>query len=101
MTQPQAIAHSGNGAIRAVIGKVRDSGEQRFAIAYLEKGATLPGIGEGESITFSLSDWQGEQEPRKEQVVLLEGVQLFAKGWRAISARPIILEPQATRKEQP
>jgi len=99
LRKPEA-AHDGRGAIRAIVGKVRGDGKFRFVIAYLEKGVTLPGIGEGESITFSLSDWQGDQEPRKEQVVLLEGVQLFQKGWRATLARPIVLEPQATREEQ-
>lgn len=100
MKEPQAVP-DGDTTIRAIVGKVRDAGEQRFVVAYLEKGVTLPGIANGESITFSLCDWQGAQEPRKEQVVLLQGVQLFQKGWRATSARPIVLEPQATRKEQP
>ncbi len=100
MTKPQETAHTSSGVIRAVVGKVRGEGQHRFAIAYLEKGATHPTISQRESITFSLTDWQGEREPRKEQVVLLEGVQLFARGWRAIVARPITLESQATRKEQ-
>ena len=98
MTKTQEIAHNDGNTIRAIVGKVRGDGKFRFAIVYLEKGVILPGIKEGESITFSLSDWQGEIEPQKEQVVLLDDVRLFMRGWRAHSARPITLEPQATRK---
>lgn len=101
MKQPQATRLSGDTAIRAIVGLVRGEGDRRFAVTYLDPGTVHPEIGKGESITFSLTDWKGDTEPRKEQVVLLEGVQLFAKGWRAVSARPIglSLQPQATRKE--
>lgn len=100
MTQPQVSSFDGDGAIRAVVGKVRGEGQNRFAVTYLDRDTTHPGISQGESITFSLADWHGDSEPRKEQVVELLGVQLFVKGWRATSARPITLQPQATRKEQ-
>ena len=100
--EPQARAPDtpNDGSIRATVGKVRGEGDRRFAVAYLEPGTTHPRIQSGESITFSLTDWRGDVDPRKGQVVMLESVQRFAHGWRALCARPISLEPQATRREQ-
>lgn len=88
MIQPQAESDV-NMPIRAIVGKVRGDGKQRFVVTYLEKGVLLPDIKEGESITFSLESWQGQSEPVKEQVVLLEGIQLFRQGWRAQRACPV------------
>jgi hypothetical protein len=99
--QPQAASNANNMPIRAIIGKVRGDGEQRFAIAYLQKGVTVPGIKEGESITFSLKCWQGQSEPTKEQVVLLEGIELFRQGWRAQCARPIVPSHKPQAEVQP
>lgn len=47
---------------------------------------------EDKNITFSLSNWDGEYPPQPEQVVILKGVQLFKKGWRAQKASPIRIE---------
>ncbi len=96
MLKPQVRRDSDNGFIKAVVGKVRDNGKGVFAVAYLQNGETHPNISAGESITFSLDDWGGRLQPRVGQVVLLGDVQCFAKGWRALSARPVTLEPQAT-----
>lgn len=98
MSQPQVTASS-NCAIRAVVGNILEQGKFRFAVAYLERGVTLPEIERGEDITFSLSDWQGKYEPQKGQVVLLEHIELFKKGWRARCARPITLQTQDTREK--
>ena len=42
-----------------------------------------------DSVTFSLSGWQGKSPPQCGQVVDLIGTALFSRGWRAESASPI------------
>ena len=54
-----------------------------------EKGPLAESLPEGTRITFSLDDWEGDRDPRFDQMVELEGVQLFRQGWRASKARPI------------
>lgn len=84
--------------IEAIVGSVLGSGSRRFAVTYPR--AAQSGVTENTSITFSLADWNGIGEPRKGQVVILEEVQRFARGWRALRARPIPLGQQpASRKE--
>jgi hypothetical protein len=58
-----------------------------FAITYPR--VTTPGIEDGDSITFSLCAWSGEVPPAPGQIVLLEFVTRFEKGWRAGKASPI------------
>lgn len=43
------------------------------------------------SITFTLVNWCGDGDPSPGQVVVLQNVQLYERGWRAASARPITL----------
>jgi len=52
----------------------------------------LPKIASGTHITFSLKDWQGNSLPRCGQVVTLEQITLFRKGWRSLFAAPIQIE---------
>ena len=61
--------------------------EKGFAVAYIR--VTTAAIKKWESITFSLSKWDGELLPEPGQIVLLELVQRFEKGWRAGKASPI------------
>jgi hypothetical protein len=75
--------------IRAVVGDVCGRGKNRYVVAYPEEGGIL--LPEGATITFSLSDWEGKHEPLNGQVVLLQDVQQFKKGWRARCAKPISL----------
>jgi hypothetical protein len=44
---------------------------------------------ESDSVTFSLSSWQGNSEPEPGQVVVLDETNLYSQGWRARSARPV------------
>lgn len=77
-------------SIRAVVGKVFDD----YVVAYPEEECgDLRVI---DSITFSLSNWTGNREPQVQQVVLLGDVALYARGWRALSASPIV--PQRDEK---
>lgn len=105
MSQTHAVGiptSEGFDSIRAFVGKVRGEGDARFVVTYLEPNSPHSvGILRGESITFSLRDWKGDGEPRKDQIVILEEVQPFRKGWRALSARPAsnLHQPLATSKE--
>lgn len=69
---------------------------ENYAVAHPEEGEELL---EGETITFSLSDWEGDFLPRKGQIVILEVVQEFERGWRALRARPVRFGVKSTRKE--
>lgn len=76
--------------VRAVVGSVESKGRTEFVVAYLEKGKNLSEIGPDESVTFSMSCWHGTTPPQNGQVVELSNIQKFAKGWRALSARPVM-----------
>jgi len=78
--------------IRATVGKIRGEGTNRFIVTYPQQELTDPPIKTDETITFSLANWKGTNEPQKGQVVVLFDVQLFAKGWRAMSAESIMLD---------
>ncbi|MBI4132246.1 MAG: hypothetical protein HY474_01295 [Candidatus Sungbacteria bacterium] len=82
-------SRSDPGEIEAVVSAVYRETGQRFAVSFPRR--PYPGIREGASITFSLNDWYGGEDPRKGQVVRLRRVQQFAKGWRALEARPVTL----------
>lgn len=62
-------------------------GPNRFASVMLVSKCI--GVPDGTHITFSLDDWHGRFPPRKNQLVVLEEVDLFDKGWRALWAGPI------------
>lgn len=78
---------SGQAAVRGVIANVHQEALGGFAAALLL--ASLGEIPKGERVTFSLGDWRGNVLPRKGQVVQLESLTLFEKGWRALAASPI------------
>lgn len=77
--------------IRARVGKVREDG---IIVTYPIR--TMGELNVTTDITFHLSVWGGNNQPRPGQIVELEGVALFMKGWRANSARPIL--PNGNRK---
>ncbi len=71
--------------VRATIVKVREL--EGYVVAYpLTDHGDLT---RNDSVTFSLSEWQGEWEPDYGQVVELIGTELYMRGWRAVCARPI------------
>lgn len=74
--------------IEAIVGSVLGNGNNRFAVTHTAAATPLP---RGTNVTFSLTVWEGGSEPRKGQVVMLGGIERFAKGWRASRARPITL----------
>ena len=82
--------------IQGVVASVHCEGEDGFVSASLR--TAVAGVPEGTHITFSLKDWQGSSPPRKGQVVSLEDVSLFEKGWRALSARPIQMKTAGTHR---
>jgi hypothetical protein len=83
------------GDIRAMVGIIRGDGAARFAVTYPQDAK-----GQQKDITFSLSDWDGDHEPRKGQMVVLSEIQLFAKGWRALKARPILFDQEQSQQEE-
>ncbi len=80
------------------MGNVIKDRRDPFVVTYLERGTNHPDIGEEQTVTFSLVDWQGELEPRKDQVVILGDVHEFRNGWRALTARPVTLKNTENRK---
>lgn len=78
----------GQGEIEAVVGKLRGYGNDRFVVAYPRDSE----ITNGKDITFSTKNWRGDSDPCHGEVVILGDVRLFAKGWRALYARPVSLQ---------
>lgn len=81
-TQPQGTRQEQ--PVQAVIGSVKEG--KGYATAFPIPGQSLP---PGTDITFSLGQWSGKVTPLKSQVVMLDDVTMFARGWRASSARPV------------
>ncbi|HYD93069.1 MAG TPA: hypothetical protein VEB18_01255 [Candidatus Paceibacterota bacterium] len=66
-------------------------GERPFAVTYPSKRSVGGKLREHTSITFSLSSWRGKDRPQCGQMVVLEDILLFKRGWRARVAYPISL----------
>ena len=78
--------------IEAQVTDVCGSGSRRYAVTRICE--PLESEREGRNtVTFSLQVWEGNIEPKSEQIVLLSGVERFARGWRAQKAEPISLRP--------
>lgn len=60
---------------------------EHHAVAYAT--ADAGDLTTDDSVTFSLSDWCGVEEPQVSQIVMLYDVQLYCRGWRAREAYPI------------
>src|SRR5258708_162064 len=76
--------------IEATVAKIHGEGRSRFFIAYPTHNHQY-GVTKDTPITCSLSNWSGEFDPLKSQMVMLKEIQLFVRGWRARFARPIQL----------
>ena len=85
--------------VLAVVSKIVGDGSKRYAVAYPYNNKKLP---TNTAITFSLSKWQGEDDPQKGQVVTLWKIMKYARGWRAMEAEPVEFDPrsQELRSEQ-
>jgi hypothetical protein len=81
---------------RAIVMDIRGQRARRYVVTYPHEysGDVLT---DETSITFLLGEWKGAEEPRRGQIVTLENVQLFERGWRASRARPIT--PETSRKQ--
>ena len=71
--------------VSAVYGGHKDGGA--FVVTLPQRNTPLP-FSQKTSITFSLTDWQGDHQPRRGEMVILSVLQKFAKGWRALQAQP-------------
>jgi len=95
-SQPQRAATEIR--IVALVSKVRDHPQGSFAVTYpVERtGFSIPQEIGKEAVTFTVAEaWQDEFEPQAGQLVVLSGLRLFEKGWRALSARPIRLRRES------
>ncbi len=77
--------------IKAEVALVTGPSDSRYAVTWpvLDDQAVELGIDEGDSVTFSISNWQGDGEPERRQMVELGNIMLFAGGLRAGFAKPI------------
>ena len=69
----------------ATVGNVIRSGKKPYLVAYPRDATLLP---EGKAVTCSIDGWKGHSPPQKGQVITLDGVQEYARGWRAQRASP-------------
>lgn len=77
--------------LEAVVKNVLGKGKDRYAVAKLTSSSPKPASLRNDTfITFSLQVWKDEHEPWKGQIVALHDVRMFEKGWRALSAEPIL-----------
>lgn len=77
--------------VRATVAKVQDD----YVVAY--PLADRGDLTRNDSVTFSLSEWQGRTEPQCGQIVELIDTALYRRGWRAFSARPVT--PQSSNQQ--
>lgn len=82
-----------SGSVRAVVGQICGEGSKRFAVTYPEEGSAPKELC-SKTVTFSLNRnvWNDDLEPEQGQIVVLDNLRLFERGWRAGSARPITLK---------
>lgn len=77
-------------ALQAVVTSIEGNGKRKYAVTRLrESPPTDSKLLKSSTVTFSLSEWKGEQEPVNGQLVLLADIVKFVKGWRARSAGPM------------
>jgi hypothetical protein len=81
-------ARTGPISIRAVVSDIAGPKARQYVVAYPREFAG-DNLTDETSITFPLTEWKGAEPPRSGQMVTLENVQLFERGWRASRARPI------------
>ena len=70
-------------SVRATVAKVLDT----YVVCYPEQNCG--DLTERDSVTFSLTGWEGKYQPEPGQVVELDETCLYSNGWRAKCARPI------------
>jgi len=79
-----------NKQFQAVVTDLKGTGEKSYVVTRLHTTPSPGSLLDSNSVvTFSLSVWQGDSRPKRGQVVLLDDVEKFARGWRAQSASPI------------
>lgn len=77
---------------RATVTKVEDS----YVVTLLAEATDE--ITTRESVTFRTSNWQGKRPPEVGQVVELLCIELYASGWRAAIARPVMLTSNSNQQ---
>ncbi|MDE2188633.1 MAG: hypothetical protein KGJ35_02815 [Patescibacteria group bacterium] len=82
--------HKTSAVLEAVVTSVDGRKGREYVVARLTTSLPRPANLPAEAtVTFSLSEWSGEHPPKNGQLVILEDIEKFAKGWRARSAKPI------------
>lgn len=80
--------------VRATVAKVQDD----YVVAY--PLADCGDLTRNDSVTFSLSEWQGRTEPQSGQIVELIDTALYRRGWRAFGARPVTPQSSSQQNKQ-
>ena len=70
--------------VEAVVSKVIETVQKPYVVAFKSGDA-----GRIDSITFSLSAWQGVRAPEPGQLVILRDIERFEGGLRARVAEPV------------
>lgn len=80
--------------VSAVITAVKP-GQQPYAVAYPHDDIPSSELTRSTSITFTLlKAWTGDGQPDCGQIVTLDRVEKFARGWRAAIASPVTANQQ-------
>ncbi|MFA6459190.1 MAG: hypothetical protein WCV79_02205 [Candidatus Paceibacterota bacterium] len=76
--------------IEAVVTSVDGRKGREYVTTKLTQSSPRPvSIPMEATVTFSLSEWKSEHQPKTGQLVRLRDIEKFAKGWRARLAEPV------------
>lgn len=76
--------------VEAVVMSVNGLGRNKYVVSKIT--SVLPpksALPTEATVTFSISEYEGDHVPRPGQIVLLSDIEKFAKGWRARSVKPV------------
>ena len=76
--------------IEAVVTSVEGRRGREYVVTKLTPSSSRPtNISQGATVTFSMSAWKGDHEPKHGQLVRLGDIEKFSRGWRARLAEPV------------
>ncbi len=76
--------------LEAVVTSVDSRRGREYVVTRLTRSSSRPSnLPTEATVTFSLSEWEGNHAPKPGQLVNLWDIEKFAKGWRARLARPV------------
>lgn len=75
-------------AIEGVVTSVNGVGRKKYVVTRITTSSE-PKLPVDTTVTFSMSEYEGDHEPKNGQLVHLYDVVKFTKGWRARLVTPI------------